>query len=782
MKRLKIMKSYVILWLFIYFLIYSNLEYMIVFFMATLTFNIAVLTILTIGIIMIMKAAINLVMLAGTFGTLAYKKKNLEFYLQDMDKLMPANIAHMFHARAKKGMLLFTTEESRDVIEWIEEKFSNQNKYTNYFTGTVLMIGLLGTFSGLLIAIDQMGTIILSLSGDIDLGKVIAGFAGPLGGMAVGFGSSLFGVISAIILGLMGYILNKNQETFVEGVEDWLKGRIIDSGGATTATAALAGNDMPEHKASFMDVFIENLGSLSSEMSKISTSNEQLTSITVASVQQARDEHEVSIELFQDISDSLKNIDANAKDTTNILGQQFTSLQISMNTNHNQLISQQHDALHLMIEKLELALESTHSKITQKFQDISDVSSLEIKDRVSQIAILLKGIDSELKSKEQLLVDIKESGEVRQDENEKLLKQLISLFKESSDKLDSEQEILGSIYKHLDDDSKSSKENFDSISSLIQSFSQTLQNELLALDTLQTIQKSQSEIIEDSVEKSKDIHETLLKSQEQNEKQEIHLSAITSKIDSVKEQMSEVNSKSMSMLNEKLSPLLELSNSSKNQESSLVDLLELTKQDSKEQQDSLHNIATKIDTVKDEFYGINQENAKFQKASLDNIASQIDLTKQDFLEVAEKKDELAKTQFEELTSKVDTVKDEFYEIHQENAKFQKASLDNIASQIDLTKQELIEVSVQKDELSKTQLEELTSKIDSVNEKSLEGVDSLNAKLEDINEQSKEQSSKNIEKISEKIDEVSDSITDAIVNNKASSSSKKSGGFFDKIFS
>ena len=74
MKRLRIMKSYAILWLFIYFLIYSNIATIKVFFFATLTFNLAVLTMLTIGIIMLMKASTNLVMLAGTFGTLAYKK------------------------------------------------------------------------------------------------------------------------------------------------------------------------------------------------------------------------------------------------------------------------------------------------------------------------------------------------------------------------------------------------------------------------------------------------------------------------------------------------------------------------------------------------------------------------------------------------------------------------------------------------------------------------------------------------------------------------------------
>lgn len=309
MKRLKIMKSYMVLWLFIYFLIYSNLDAISTFFMATLTFNLAVVTILTIGIIMIMKASISLVMLAGTFGTMAYKKDNLSFYLKGIEKIMPANIAHMFHSRAEKGVMLFTVDESRAVIDWIDEKFSNQNRYTNYFIGTVLMIGLLGTFSGLLIAIDDMGRIILSLSGDIDLGKVISDFSGPLSGMAVGFGSSLFGVIAAIIMGLKGYILNKNQEILIEGVEDWLKGRIVDVGGGGSAPA-MAGvptqNTLPGQNSSFIEIFVETIGGMTAEMKAISQTNERLHSITIASVQQARDEHDITVSVLEEIHKTLQ--------------------------------------------------------------------------------------------------------------------------------------------------------------------------------------------------------------------------------------------------------------------------------------------------------------------------------------------------------------------------------------------------------------------------------------------------------------------------------------------
>lgn len=57
------------------------------------------------------------------------------------------------------------------------------------------------------------------------MGEIMTGFSGPLGGMAIGFASSLFGVASAIILNLMQYILTRSQASFLEDVQDWMKER-----------------------------------------------------------------------------------------------------------------------------------------------------------------------------------------------------------------------------------------------------------------------------------------------------------------------------------------------------------------------------------------------------------------------------------------------------------------------------------------------------------------------------------------------------------------------------
>lgn len=137
----------------------------------------------------------------------------------------------------------------------------------------------MGTFAGLLIAIDEMGRIILSFGGDnIDLAEIMTGFSGPLGGMAIGFSSSLFGVSSAIILNLMQYILTKSQNSFLEDVQEWMKEKIIDSqaidiiedtGDYKTLLKANTNQNIDSNimsSAGFIDVFVDTISGFTEKL------------------------------------------------------------------------------------------------------------------------------------------------------------------------------------------------------------------------------------------------------------------------------------------------------------------------------------------------------------------------------------------------------------------------------------------------------------------------------------------------------------------------------------
>lgn len=328
MRRTKILKIYFIVILFIVFLIFSNIKLITTFFMATLTFNVAILTMFSIGLLILYQGAIKLTMLSGTFGVLAYKKgQALEFYLQGITGIFPATIAHMFNKRAKKGVLYFTQDEAKDVSQWLNEQFFNQKGYTSFFVGTSLMLGLFGTFTGLLVAIDEMGAIILSFGGDdIDIGEVMTNFSGPLGGMSVGFASSLFGVASAIILNVMQYILTRNQAAFMNDIEDWMKGKIIDTQSSETLaeTSTQLGTSIVQSTASssaspeialakggFLDVFVDTMGDFTDKLDKSNRSSEDIYNLITENLNKSNKDTQKESVLLESVVNNLRELNVN---------------------------------------------------------------------------------------------------------------------------------------------------------------------------------------------------------------------------------------------------------------------------------------------------------------------------------------------------------------------------------------------------------------------------------------------------------------------------------------
>lgn len=388
MKRLKIFKAYFVLWLFVYFIAISNLETFKLYFLSTLTFNIAIVAILSIGTFMIFKAAKELTMVTGTFGVLMYKRGDLSFYLKGIEKVFPSTIAEKILSRAKSGTMLFTKQESDDILAWLEEKYSNQNKYNNFFIGTVLMIGLLGTFAGLLGSIASMGAIVSSLAGsNVDIGKIMADFAIPLSSMAVGFGSSLFGVISAILLSIKGYLLNKAQEALLSGVENWLQSKTIEQVSEEDKSGSLMpASSMEAHQKSYMDIFVEQIASLNHEMKEASMLNReyQQTLVEMVNAQkiQAKEEQALLASMKGALSDIALHAASQTKESQKIM-HSLEQMQETQKEEASRLLShtqQEREAL----EKREHTITNMVLKQEKKAQE-SQMKLFEVVDAMSSM-------------------------------------------------------------------------------------------------------------------------------------------------------------------------------------------------------------------------------------------------------------------------------------------------------------------------------------------------------------------------------------------------------------
>ena len=331
MRRIKILKLFFVIVLFLVFVVYANFAIVKTFFMAALTFNIAVISIFTLGLMVMYQSGIKLTMLAGTFGTLAYKKgKDLELYLAGITKLLPPTVAHMLSRRAKKGVLLFSATEIKDMTQWLDNLFFQQKNYTTFFVNVALLFGLFGTFTGLLVAIDEMGAVILSFGGNnVDIGEIMTGFSGPLGGMAIGFASSLFGVTAAIILNIMQYLLGRSQAAFIEDVEDWMKGKMIESQSIealergesieniATGIRASSGGDNSAVTMGFLDVFVDTMSDFSEKMEKsnnlIEEMFEKINAKTDSSINKAEEETVLMKNMLEVMKESNVNQFSNTK-------------------------------------------------------------------------------------------------------------------------------------------------------------------------------------------------------------------------------------------------------------------------------------------------------------------------------------------------------------------------------------------------------------------------------------------------------------------------------------
>ena len=103
------------------------------------------------------------------------------------------------------------------------------------------MLGLLGTFLGLLSTIDSVGIAMAGMA-NIDMGSeggmsgFISDLAAPLQGMGLAFSSSLFGLSGSLLVGTIQYFSSGAQDTFIENFSRWLDDQIPDMNTARKAS------------------------------------------------------------------------------------------------------------------------------------------------------------------------------------------------------------------------------------------------------------------------------------------------------------------------------------------------------------------------------------------------------------------------------------------------------------------------------------------------------------------------------------------------------------------
>ena len=132
-------------------------------------------------------------------------------------------------SRLRKDRFRLSALSLRTVLDGIRERLDESREISRYLIGTLIFLGLLGTFWGLLGTIAAVGQVIDGLDvGSRDFAAVFgdlkAGLQAPLNGMGTAFSSSLFGLGGSLVLGFLDIQASHAQNRFFNGLEEWLSG------------------------------------------------------------------------------------------------------------------------------------------------------------------------------------------------------------------------------------------------------------------------------------------------------------------------------------------------------------------------------------------------------------------------------------------------------------------------------------------------------------------------------------------------------------------------------
>jgi hypothetical protein len=158
-------------------------------------------------------------------------------------RLLKPLAAHL--SKRRRDRFRLSALALRTILDGISERLGESREISRYLIGTLIFLGLLGTFWGLLGTVAAVGQVIEGLEvGSGDYAAVFTelkqGLKAPLSGMGTAFSSSLFGLGGSLVLGFLDLQAGHAQNRFFNGLEEWLSGvtQLVDDLGAPGLAAA----------------------------------------------------------------------------------------------------------------------------------------------------------------------------------------------------------------------------------------------------------------------------------------------------------------------------------------------------------------------------------------------------------------------------------------------------------------------------------------------------------------------------------------------------------------
>ncbi|WP_147158883.1 hypothetical protein [Novosphingobium sediminis] len=143
----------------------------------------------------------------------------------------------------KQDHLEIGADTVQTLLHDVDQRINDRKSTILYFSGLMVFLGLLGAFMGLMKTVhsvsDLIGAMDLSGAAGADsFGKMIEGMKAPLNGMSVGFSSSLFGLMTSMVLGALERCMTSAMKTLRGEFEHWLSNLAqLEAGQGEAATS-----------------------------------------------------------------------------------------------------------------------------------------------------------------------------------------------------------------------------------------------------------------------------------------------------------------------------------------------------------------------------------------------------------------------------------------------------------------------------------------------------------------------------------------------------------------
>ncbi|WP_264044907.1 MotA/TolQ/ExbB proton channel family protein [Methylobacterium flocculans] len=125
---------------------------------------------------------------------------------------------------ARHGGLTLPT--SRAFLDTAAARLDEGREILRYVSGLLILLGLLGTFWGLIDTLSAVGSVIRTMRGGGEAAAMFDelknGLAVPLSGIGLAFSASLFGLGSSLIVGFLDLQAGQAHARFHNELEDWL--------------------------------------------------------------------------------------------------------------------------------------------------------------------------------------------------------------------------------------------------------------------------------------------------------------------------------------------------------------------------------------------------------------------------------------------------------------------------------------------------------------------------------------------------------------------------------